>query len=237
MNIRRSLAVLGLVAAVAAVAVAGTAFAQTPTPTPSTAGGTNYKDFFLNKLADALNITRDQLNSALTQAKNETVDQAVQDGKITQDRADAIKAQPGLAPFGFEFGRGDRHERMFMGGADALNAVAQVLNMTPQQLMDQLRSGKTLADLAQGNEQAVKDAIANAEKPKLDQAVANGRITQDQENQILDKIRNAELSQLGGHWGKGFGRGWRRGFAPPQNQASPTPSPSFGPASRGMRAL
>ncbi len=96
--------------------------------------------------------------------------------------------------------------------------------MTTQDLTTQLRSGKTLADLAKGKEQAVKDAIVNAEKPQLDQAVKNGRITQDRENQILDQTRNSDLSNL-----HGFGVPGRFGPGAGKNQP-PSPAPSAGTA-------
>ncbi len=223
MRVRRSLAIVGLVGAVAAVAVAGTAMAQTPTPGANQAK-TNYQNLFMDKLAAALGVGRDKLNSAFTDARNATVDQEVRDGKLTQQQADRIKANPNVGPgFGFGF-RGSERERgekgaFSMGGIKVWSAIAGALETTPQDLTNQLRSGKTLAQLAQGKEQAVKDAIVNTVKPKLDQAVKNGRMTQDQENQFIDKIQKSDLNNFGGHWGM---KGPRKG-----NNATPTPnSPS-----------
>jgi len=220
MRSKRVAVILALIGAVAAVAVVGTAMAQTPTPNQTK---TNYQNVFLDKLAAALNISRDALNSALTTARNETVDQAVQDGKLTQQQADKIKANPnvglgfgfrfrgGPAPFGKAFGFGWNDKVM--------NAVAQALGMSTQDLTSKLRSGQTLAQLAQGKEQAVKDAIVGAIKPQLDQAVSNGKMTADQENQSISKIQNSDLSNL--HWG--FPRVPRNG----KNGATPTPNSSF----------
>ncbi len=226
MRVRKAAAILGLVGAVAALAVVGTAMAQTPTPAPNQAK-TNYQSIFMDKLAAALNISRDQLNSALTNARNATVDQAVTDGKLTQQQADKIKANPNVGPgLGFEFGfrGGERGHKgtFFMGGANVWNAIAQTLGMTPQDLTTQLKSGKTLAQIAGDKASDVKNAIVNTIKPNLDQAVKNGKMTQDQENQIISKIQNSDLSTFGGHWGA---RGPRKG----NNNATPTPnnSPSF----------
>lgn len=230
MKFRKPLVVLGLAGVVAALVVAGTAFAQTPTPDQQ--AKTSYHEFFLDRLANALGTTRDKLNGALTQARSETVDQAVKDGRLTQEQADKIKAQQGTGPFGFGFhgfGRGGMKGGAFMGAGQAHDAIAQALGMTPEDLANQLRSGKTLAELAAGKEQAVKDAIVNAMKPQLEEAVKNGRITQDRANEILEQIRTSDLSKYGGHWG--MGRGWFKGNGT-QNQA-PGTKPSGGPLLQG----
>ncbi len=233
MNLRNALTVLGVVAAVGVAAMVGTAYAQTPTPTPAPGqAGASYQQLFLDKLAAALGTTTDKLKAAITQARNDTVDQAVKDGKLTQQQADQIKARSADGHLGFGFGgpgfdgqgRGGPGGPGFAHGGPTLDAVAQALGMTTQDLTTQLRSGKTLADLAKGKEQAVKDAIVNAEKPQLDQAVKNGRITQDRENQILDQIRNSDLSNL-----HGFGGPGRFGPGAGQNQP-PSPAPSSGTA-------
>lgn len=225
MKLGKTTAILGLAGALAAVVVAGTALAQTPTPTqtPSQQAKANYHDFFLDRLAAALGVARDQLNGAITQARNETVDQQVKDGRITQERADAIKARPSdgfIGPWGF-----GPHRIGPRGGIGPvtkigahLDVVAQALGMTTQELISQLRSGKTLSELAAGKEQAVKDAVAAAAKTKLDRAVAAGRITQEQENQTLDRIRNSDLNQLL------HGFGGRGGFKIVPKQ-TPTPAP------------
>ena len=195
----------------AVAVVGGTAFAQTPTPTPAPnqPAQATYQNFFLDRLARLLGTSRDQLNSALTQARNDTVDQEVKDGKLTQDQATQIESQQGIGHFGFDgFGPGRMGGPGQMGGGATLDAIASALGMSTQDLQSQLQSGKTLAELASGKEQAVKDAIVAAEKARLDQAVQNGRITQEQENQRLDQIQNSDLSQLwhfGGRGGPGGG--------------------------------
>lgn len=210
MKLSKPLVVLGLAGVVAAVVVAGTAFAQTPTPAPGQQAKTSYHEFFLDRLAAALDTTRDKLNSALVQARNETVDQQVKDGRLTQEKADKIKSQEGIAPFAFGFrgfDRGGMKGGAFVGGSQVRDAIAQALGMTPEDLASQLRSGKSLAELAQGKEQAVKDAIVAAMKPQLDQAVKDGRITEERANEILEQVRTSDLSKLGGHWARGWFKG------------------------------
>ena len=220
MRLRKTLVILGLAGAVAAAAVVGTAFAQTPTPPPS---GTNYQQLFLQKLASTLGISVDQLTSDITSARNSTVDQAVADGKLTQQQANNIKSKPatGLG-LGFRFGGGGpRGGFGFFGGPDVMNAVAQALGITTQDLQSQLQSGKTLAQIAGNNAAAVKTAIVNTIKPKLDQAVAAGKMTAARENQIITDIQNSDLSQFGGHWGmhRGPGAGGRPSMGPGRMRA------------------
>ncbi len=204
MKLRKPLAILGLVGTVAAMSVVGTAFAQTPAP--SQEGKTSCHELFMDRLANALGTTQDKLNSAFTQARNETVDQQVKDGKLTQERADKIKAQEGTMPFGFG-GRGfDREHRggapFMMGGSQLNEAIAGALGITTDELSSQLKSGKSLADLAAGKEQAVKDAIVGAVKSQMDQAVKDGKMTQEQADKVLERVKSADLNSFGGRWGR-----------------------------------
>lgn len=82
------------------------------------------------------------------------------------------------------FGRG-------MLGAD-LQAVATALNLTTAQVQQQVRAGKSIAQIAQTQNvplQTVKDAIVAAAKTRLDQAVAAGRLTSAQETQQLTRLQ------------------------------------------------
>ena len=66
----------------------GAAFAATPTPTASS----NYHDVFVSKLAAALGITdQEKVANALMTARDQAIDQAVTDGRITQQQADWMK--------------------------------------------------------------------------------------------------------------------------------------------------
>lgn len=229
MTIRKPLMILGLTAVVAAMAITGTSFAQTPTPPAGNEAKDKYQEMFLDRLAAALGTTRDQLTSAFLKARNETVDQAVKDGKLTQERADKIKAQQDKAPFGFRFGfdrseRGANNKMVFNGNKQLQAAIAKALGLTSDELIAQLRSGKSLAELAQGKEQAIKDAIVGVVKTQLDEAVKNGRITQEQADKRLEQIRNLDLSKFGGlKIGpmRGDGEQKRPQFSKPLGKATP----------------
>ena len=111
--------VLSLVAAAVFVLGAfGVAAAQTA-PTAQTA--TNYHQVYLSKLAQLLGVDQAKLESSMTQAQSQTLDQAVKDGRLTQQQADWMKqhmqqAQQGGAGFGPGMMRGGFGGRGPMGG-------------------------------------------------------------------------------------------------------------------------
>ncbi|HLF26680.1 MAG TPA: hypothetical protein VJG32_10110 [Anaerolineae bacterium] len=114
---------------------------------------------------------------------------------------EATPAAP-AAPFAHSgFGRG-------LGSQAALEAAAEALGMTADELSTQLWGGKTLAEIADeaGVElQVVRDAVEAAQleasRADIAQAVEDGRITQAQADWLLEGLDN-------GYWGgHGFGRG------------------------------
>jgi hypothetical protein len=191
----------------AALLLGGTvAFAQSGDSTDSTLGQT-----FLTKLAGHLGISTDQLNTAIKQSGNETIDEAVTSGQITQDQGNKLKDRIGSGDF-FRFGVGGhgRMGRAMFGCGVGLDTVASTLNMTTDDLRTELQSGKSLSDIITEHSSTV-DAVVQAlvadAKTQLDQAVTNGRITQDQENTILanlparltDMIENGHIGGPGMH--------------------------------------
>jgi ribosomal protein S4 len=189
-----------------------------------TRGGKDERQAFLGDVAKRLNVSPDKLNSALQGAFEDRLDAAVKAGRLTQAEADAIKKkveQGGGPPVGIPgFGFGERHFD-FGGGPGGpikagLDAAASYLDLTPQQLMDKLASGKSLADVAGDQKKSVdglKSAIKDSVKKQLDQAVTAKKLSQDQENKILDGL-DSRLDDIvnrkgGGPGGPGFGFGPR----------------------------
>lgn len=219
---RSWLLVGALVGAVAAIAVTGTVLAQTPTPTPGKPK-TNYAEFFLDRLASALKVDRETLNQALKQARNESIDKAVEEGAISKEKAERLKSREGLAPWKFGFGGFKQWRKppapklspwpwaplSLMSGPELREAIAQALGMTPQEVLLELRAGKSLKQLAQekGKEQQVKDTILKLLKERLDRAVSNGRITQEEADKIYDRLQKSDLLAVYGRvWGGPPGR-------------------------------
>ena len=244
------LAVALLAALFGASAVGSVALAQGPTATPAAptapaAPPTNaLEQTFWQSLANRLGVTIDRLTQAVKDAAKDTIASALQGGSLTQSQADALNQradqwQPGQGlPLGAKGGRGHGGgERGGIGGPGGLDAAAQALGMTSSDLMTELQSGKTLADVAQAkgvSQDAVKQAIVNAEKAEIDAAVTAGRLTADQATQMKAQLdqRAASLdlnSLLRGHGFEGGPRPFGPGRAPGQApQAPATPSSGSG---------
>lgn len=169
---------------------------------------------FLDKLAAALNIQRSALNSAMSSAGSSTLDEAAQQGSLTQAQADALKSRLQSGDFSALLGGHEGFGGRFGGPkADSgikqamLDAAAKALNMTTTELTTQLRSGQTLAQLAQARgttEQAVTNAALAAAKTQLDQAVSSGTMTQAQADAMYARLQQAG-TQLLTPRGRGFG--------------------------------
>jgi hypothetical protein len=77
-------------------------------------------------------------------------------------------------------------------------AVASVLGMTPEQLRAEFQSGKTLAQIGEEkglSRDQLKQKLLDAEKAQLDAAVQAGKLTSDQEQQIMSR-RSANIDRL-----------------------------------------
>ena len=179
---------------------------------------------------------------------------AVKEGRITQAQANALKQRiqkagapaplplgPGPGPGGAHFGRPHfgGHPIIHAG----IDAAAKYLGLTDAQLRKQLRSGKSLADIAKAQHKStsgLEQTLTAAVKTRLDKAVANKRITAAQEQKILSRVSagikdliNATPPATGklprmGHPGFGYHRFGGR-FAPNGHPTQP-PGAKGGPA-------
>jgi hypothetical protein len=126
---------------------------------------------------------------------------------------------------------GARGGRGYCGQA-GLEAAAEALGMTADQLSTQLWGGKSLADLAeeagvdlQDVQDAVTEACQAATREAIEQAVTDGTITRDHADWLLEGLEK-------GYWGRGSGfgfgpRGFGGHFGPfrPLPDATSTPAP------------
>jgi polyhydroxyalkanoate synthesis regulator phasin len=147
-------------------------------------------DSFLAKVAAKLGVSEDKLKTAVDEAYNETIDEQVAAGKLTQDHADRLKERGfDLAPtFGPRPGM-----RLMIGGTEVMKSAADVLGLTPEELMTQLRDGKSLAEVATaqgvGVDKLKADLLAQV-KTELDTAVSDGKITQSQADEMYSRTGN-----------------------------------------------
>lgn len=192
--------------ATAAAVIAGSAGAIAATNQDK---GKQAEQAVLDDAAKRLNVAPSELRDALAKAQDAQLDQAVKDGTLTQQQADAIKArrkQDGRVLGGA--GRGFGHHG---GGPGRLiDPAAKALGLSGQELATRLRSGKTLADVAKTENKGladVKAAVKKAATEQLDAAVKAGRLT--------DAQRDAEVAELDEHIdrfaeGRGPGRFGRK---------------------------
>ena len=197
--------------------------ATTPASSSTATPRTDYGQVYVQKLAAALGIRQTTLIAKVKQAEIDTINQAVANGDLAKNQADAeiqrIQQSTGIGPLGGLFG-GHGHGRggYGVGGGTpivdqqaVLSAVAGKLGLSVADLQTQLSSGQTLASLAKAHNVQVQDlfdAAANAAKPQLDQAVKDGKLTQAQADQVYREIQQSQIG-LGGPGGVGGMKGGR----------------------------
>jgi hypothetical protein len=179
----------------------------TATPTANQ----HYCQLFMQTLASNLHVSQSQLESATQAALKTTIEQAVKDGKITQDQATKLLNQIDAHPCA-AMGHMYRHHDQY-GGALAnahqaiLSAVAAKLNLSATTLQSDLASGQTLPQIAAAQHVSMADvnaAYLSAVHAQLATAVSSGGITQQQANQAYTKVQQAVAS---GHYPLLEGRG------------------------------
>ena len=182
----------------------------------------------LADIAKAQGKTVEGLKTAITDAATKQLDAAVTAGKLTKEqetkllaglashlddfvngvhkgvRGFRVPGGPGGMRHGFGFGFGPG----LMAGAED---VATYLGLKPAELATQLRSGKSLADIAKAQGKTVeglKTAITDAATKQLDAAVTAGKLTKEQETKLLAGLAS-HLDDLvnGVHEGFGFRHG------------------------------
>jgi hypothetical protein len=210
---RRKLLLFGI--AGLAVVGAGAAWASGGFDTPQ-----QQSKAVIDDAAQQLGIAPAKLSDALKKALENRVDAEVAAGTISKAQGDALKAriESGEYPVitgGLGFGGHGRHGQ----GFDHLSAAAAYLGLSESDLQTQLASGKSLADIAKAQGKSV-DGLVTAlladEKKELDAAVAAGRITQAQADQMLanakQRLTDMVNGTMTGHWGMGPGGGMGPGM-------------------------
>jgi hypothetical protein len=112
----------------------------------------------------------------------------VDDGTITQEQADAVEDALEDARPDHGLGGGFGHRGFVLGFGGDLSTVAESLGISEDELRSALEDGRTIAEVAeeQGVEvQGVVDDIVAAQRERLDEAVAEGYLTQEDADEIL----------------------------------------------------
>lgn len=212
----RGLAVTATAVLVSVVLVSGGVLAQTPpaTPTPAAVPGTPApaagekaesakakaqaaQAAFLSKVAGKLGIGQEQLTTAMKDSAKEMIDEAVKAGRISQEAADRMKQRIDQGGPLFPRGHTGRpahagKQGLALGHLRAgLKELADWLGLTPQELGSQLRAGKSLAQVADSQGKSRDQLIAfltDTFKKHLDEAVAQGKLTQAQADRALQRF-------------------------------------------------
>jgi hypothetical protein len=215
---------------VAAALVGGTlisAALAAPSSTSPSASGADladkaaYCETWQKAFADQLGVSVDDLLPAAKAASVAAIDAAVAAGDLTEERATALKDKIAAADgsnacrfLGHPFAGGGHGPKANLGGP-LLSVAADALGMDAGALVQALRNGDSLKDVAtaQGKDYAtVTKAIHDAAKTRLDAAVADG-FDQAKADEILSKLDAAlasgEFPQL--HPGRGHGGGFPGG--------------------------
>jgi hypothetical protein len=184
---RRMKKLLVIAIAVLAVAAAGGAVAATGLGSPR-----EDSNAILDDAAKQLGVDSAKLRDALKQAMANRIDAAVAAGRLTKAQGDAIKERMQSDEFpllGARPGFGHHGPGLHHGPFGAkLDAAAEYLGLTDDELRAQLEAGKSLADVAKTEGKSVDglvDALVAAAKSKLDAAVERGDLSRAQADEMV----------------------------------------------------
>lgn len=157
-------------------------------------------------IATELGVTVEELEAARDAVMEAMLDQLVQDGVITQEALDEILAMRELRGLA----------RDIFGRDEAQAVIAETLGLTVEELTAAREDGTRLPALAedQGVDlETLRTAVSEARTAAIEQAVADGLITQEQ----ADILLSHEGPRFGGrgHGGPG-GRGGHHGHGGPR---------------------
>ncbi len=132
-------------------------------------------------------------------------------------------------------GGGFRGGRGFGGRAGGLQSAATYLGISTTDLFTDIRSGKSLAQIANSTSgksaSGLIDAMVAAQEQQISAAVKSGRLTQAQADQLTANVKSRVTSMVngtgfggppGGGNGFGFGQGGGGGGQAPSQGSSPS---------------
>ncbi len=180
------------------------------------------------EIAKAHGKTAEGLVQVLVDPAKKKLDAAVTAGRLTRAEADSMLAELTKRTTDLVNGRfpGRFGEHRDIHGPK-LDAAATYLGLTEAQLRTELRSGKTLAQIAKAHGKTADglvQALVDAAEKKLDAAVKAGRLTRAEADAMLTGLKARITDFVNGRFPRPFGehhgmRGFHRGpgafFGPP----------------------
>jgi hypothetical protein len=258
----------GLSGASSSPAVSTQASSDTTTTTPGPRdhhrgfhGARIGDDGVIAAAAKALNLSTEDLLKKLSDGKTTIADVAQQENVPLSDVTDAMEAVakseisdivnkpfPKLPDFkggrrggmGFGFGKGPMGGMGFDFGSlrGSFDSLAKTLGVSPQDLVKDLASGQSIADIAKAKgvdiDTVIKSLVDDA-TAKINDAVNAGHLSKDQaakiESNLKDMITKAVNNGFAfGGMGRGFGHG---GFSGPGGPGGPGFFPGGPPGASG----
>ncbi|WP_206529894.1 hypothetical protein [Brevibacillus sp. SYP-B805] len=159
----------------------------------------------LADIAKEQGVAEDDVIALLTKQQEEKLAEAVKAGKLTQEQADKLKANSAERIKGFVENTHAGKGRGFIGFKDNADLLA-LLKIDAAKLQEELKAGKSLADIAKEQGIAEDDVIAlltKQQEEKLAEAVKAGKLTQEQADEKLaqfkEKVKQFVESQRTAH--------------------------------------
>lgn len=148
----------------------------------------------LADLIEARGLDEDEVVADLKAGAIERVNQAIEDGKIDEDRADAMIAR-------IEESDLERLlERTFEPRPPmppiALEVLAEALDVTEEDLQAALEEGQTVPEIieAEGlSVEAVADDLKDAMVERVEEAVADGKLEEERADVILERLEDSDV--------------------------------------------
>jgi polyhydroxyalkanoate synthesis regulator phasin len=177
-------------------------------------------------VAGVLGISVEEHGAVMDTARQQVIEQAVDEGVLSQEQADGMleRMESGFGFKDMPFGQGGRMSgemggemggRMSgemggeMGGRmsgriggpenSLISVAADQLGLTVDELLAELEDGRSIADVAEQrgvDAQTIADAYIAVRTERLDEAVAEGRITQEQADEMLAHVTEEMAEHL-----------------------------------------
>jgi polyhydroxyalkanoate synthesis regulator phasin len=191
-----------LVAVLGVAAVGAVAFAQDEEGT-----GFDFHQRFREAVAEILGVTVDEYDAALEQAQGQVLDEALAEGWLTEEQAELLRWRMEQAPGPGRMDLGKAMHGFARGigrpGDNLASIAAEVLDMSLTDLLTALQDGQSIAEIAgeQGvDTQEIVDAYLAEISEDLEEAVAEGDMTQTQADYYLQRAEERALDQLENTW-------------------------------------
>lgn len=185
----------------------------------------------IDDAATQLGVEPSELSNALKQALKNRLDEAVEDGRLTQAQADELADRIDASEYpllggmgwgghgGLRHGHGSGH-----GHGEILATATTYLGLTEAELRVELRD-KTLAEIAKAHGKTVDGLVTQlvaTQTKRIEQAVADGKLTDEQARELeanlderMQALVNGELHRSGDGREPRFWQGSDSPRAPP----------------------